>query len=272
MDLGLAGRVALVTGASRGIGRAVAERLGREGARVGVTYRTNRVEADAAVRTIEQAGGEACALPLDLHHLASIRAAAAALVDHWGAIDILVNNAVAWGVRRPSNGLPFETMRPAEWQDGLRANIEGAYAAMQAVLPSMRSRRWGRIVNVSSTTAVDGMPGLPWYAAAKAALHGLTSTMAREGGTAGVLVNVVMPGPTATEAAIAGLSAAARQQLDETSALGRMLRPEDVASVVVFLCSDANGGITGEIIRVGGPPRSSHAAQSADSSRATASL
>src|SRR5262249_19268444 len=117
-----------------------------------------------------------------------------AVVKRWGRIDVLVNNAVQWGERPPWESPLFEQVPPDEWKASLRANTEGHYAAIQAVLPSMRERKWGRIVNVSSAVAVDGLPGAGPYSAAKAALHGLTRTLAKEVGPAGVLVNIVMPG------------------------------------------------------------------------------
>lgn len=252
MDLGLSGRVALVTGGSQGIGRATARLLGGEGARVGLTYHTRRDEAAAAVEEVREAGGEAIAVPLDLASLDSVGAATAAVLKRFGRIDVLVNNAVYWGDRAPSSAPRFEADPPGEWLAYLRRNVEGAYAAIQAVLPSMRGAGWGRIVNVSSGIAVDGLPGSGPYGAAKAALHGLTRTLAKELGPAGILVNVVMPGPTLTARIRARISSAALAERERTSALGRLLEPAEVAPAIAYLCSGANVAITGEIVRASG--------------------
>ncbi len=252
MDLGLKERVVFVTGSSRGIGKAAARLFAAEGARVAVTYHSEREKAEAVVASIADAGGQAMALPLDLSSIDTIKTAASTILERWGRIDVLVNNAVYWGARRPWEAPVFEALPENEWQGLLRANIEGAYAAIQAVLPSMRSRSWGRIVNVSSGVAVDGVPGTGPYAAAKAALHGLTRTLAKELGPAGILVNVVMPGLTLTERNAAELPAAAREQMEKASPIRRLLPPEEVVPQIVFLCSAMNTAVTGEIIRASG--------------------
>jgi 3-oxoacyl-[acyl-carrier protein] reductase len=251
MDFGLQGRTAVVTGSSSGIGRSTAELLGREGARVAVTYCTNERGAQEAVAGICAAGGEAFAVRVDLASIGSIRAGVAAVRERWGGVDVLVNNAVAWGLRTPATAPPFERLSPAEWQDGLRTNLEGTFAMVQAVLPSMRERGWGRIVSVSSVAARDGLAGAGWYSAAKAGLHGLTRTLAREVGTAGVLANVVMPGLTMTGPVVT-LPPAVHENASAASAIGRVLEAKDVASVIGFLCSAANTAITGQIIRTSG--------------------
>jgi 3-oxoacyl-[acyl-carrier protein] reductase len=252
MDLDLKGRIALVTGSSQGIGKAAAVLLGSEGARVGVTYHQHRDKATAVVEAIERAGSEALAVPLDLAEIDSVRAAVRAVLDRWGRIDILVNNAVQWPSRRPWEMPPFEDLPAAEWRPFLRAHTEGPYAAIQAVLPSMRALGWGRIVNVSSGVAVDGVPGTGPYAAAKAALHGLTRTLSKELGPAGILVNVVMPGVTLTERMVTALPATVRQQREQASPIRRLLPPEEVVPTIAFLCSGANTAVTGEVIRASG--------------------
>jgi 3-oxoacyl-[acyl-carrier protein] reductase len=252
MDLKLEDRVALVTGSSRGIGKATAVLFGKEGARVAVTYHDQREQAEAVVEQINGAGSEALAVALDLASIESIHAAARSVLERWGHIDILVNNAVQWGNRLPWNVPPFEELPPEEWRALLRENTEGAYAAIQAVVPSMRERSWGRIVNVSSGVAVDGLPGSGPYAAAKAALHGLTRTLSKELGPTGILVNVVMPGATLTERNVAALPAAVREQMEKASPIRRLLPPEEVVPTIVFLCSAANTAVTGEIIRASG--------------------
>jgi 3-oxoacyl-[acyl-carrier protein] reductase len=252
MDLGLKGRTALVTGSSSGIGRATAEILGREGVNVAVTYLTNRSGAECVATRIHESGGDAHVVSFDLAAIESIRAAIETVLTRWGRIDILVNNAVAWGLRAPSQAPPFERLPPAEWREGLRTNIEGTYATIQAVLPSMRQAKWGRIVNVSSLAAEDGLSGAGWYSAAKASLHGLTRTLAREVGGDGILANVVMPGLTLSERVSKYVPAAARQRTVAATPIGRLLEPADIASVVVFLCSAANTAITGQVVRASG--------------------
>jgi 3-oxoacyl-[acyl-carrier protein] reductase len=252
MDLGLEGRVVIVTGSSQGIGKAAALSFGREGARVVVTFHENRDKAHAVVADIEHRGGEALAVALDLREPETMRAAVAAATKRWGRVDVLVNNAVQWGNRPPWEMPPFEAVAEDEWKSLFRANSEGAYSAIQAVLPAMRERRWGRIVNVSSGIAADGYPGSGPYAAAKAALHGLTRTLSKELGPAGILVNVVMPGLTLTERNAARIPADLRAQIERASPIRRILPAEEVAPTIVFLCSSVNTAVTGEIIRASG--------------------
>lgn len=252
MDLGLEKRVVLVTGSSRGIGRSAALLFGRERARVGVTYHQDRASADAVVAEIERGGSEALAVPFDLSSVESIRSAADAIVSRWGHIDALVNNAVRWGTRPPWSAPPFEDYPRDEWQASLRANLEGSFTTIQAVLPTMRKRGWGRIVNVSSAIAVDGFSGSGPYASAKAAMHGLTRTLSKELGPVGILVNVVMPGLTLTERNATNIPEAMRTQIAQSSPIRRLLGPDEVVPTIVFLCSAMNTAVTGEIVRASG--------------------
>jgi 3-oxoacyl-[acyl-carrier protein] reductase len=258
MDLGVTGRIAIVTGSSQGIGRAAAILLGREGARVAVTYHDQREKANTVVDEIARAGGEALAIRLDLASDESIHAAIRAVLERWGRIDILVNNAVQHGARPPWKRSPpwsvplFEEVPADEWRPALRSNIEGHYTAIQAALPSMRAQRWGRIVSLSSGIAADGLPGSATYGSAKAALHGLTRSLSKELGPVGILVNVVMPGMTWTEQNASRIPPAVREHVEKSSPLRRVLSPEEVVPMIVFLCSAANTAVTGEIIRVSG--------------------
>jgi len=251
MDLGLRDRVVLITGGTSGIGRAAARAFGAEGARVAVTYRQHLEAAEKAAAEVTAAGGESLIAPLDLGDEASIRAAVSTVTDQWGGIDVLVSNAVEWDV--PAWGAKlFEDAAAVEWQRMLRTSLEGAFHVVQAVLPAMRPRPDGRIILMSSGAVEYGMPGEAAYGAAKAGLHGLNRSLAREVGSSGILVNVVMPGLTTTERNLENVPEGVRTALAAQSASGRLSSPEDVAAVVVFLGSAANGNITGEVIRVTG--------------------
>jgi NAD(P)-dependent dehydrogenase (short-subunit alcohol dehydrogenase family) len=250
MDLGLKDRVALVTGSSRGIGRAAAEIFGREGARVAVTFHNQREQAEAVAAGIRSHGSEALVTPLDISSDSSIRTAVEAVIARWGKIDILVNNAVHAGEKSVSQKL-FEQIPAQEWRDLLRSNLEGAHLAIQAVLPSMRRNQWGRIVNVSSAVAADGYPGAATYGAAKSGLHGLTRTLAKELAPYGILTNVVMPGLTLTESVRQSMPEIV-EQVAKASPIRHVPSPAEVASVIVFVASAANTTINGEVIRANG--------------------
>jgi 3-oxoacyl-[acyl-carrier protein] reductase len=248
MDLGLAERVALVTGSSQGIGRATAELLAREGARVAVTYRNHQDKAEQVAAGIRSAGGDALVLFVDLADDASIAGAVETIVARWGRLDILVNNAVQWGKRPPGSSPMFEEVPAAEWRAILRANVEGHYLAIQAAVPAMRRGGWGRIVNVSSGLARDGIPGGSAYAAAKSALHGMTRTLYKELAPSGILVNVVMAGLTLTDHARELLPPAVLERAAESSPIRRLPGPEEVAATIAFLVSAANTTVNGEIL------------------------
>lgn len=249
MDLGLEGRVVLVTGGSRGIGAAVAREFGAEGARVAITYHQARARADAVVGEI---GRDAMALPMSLGDHDSIERAVAEVIERWGRIDVLINNAVDWGEASGWTAPTFEALDAAVWSAFMATNLGGSYRVAQCVAGGMRERQWGRMVHVSSTIAEDGMVGSGPYSAAKAALHGLTRTLAKDLGPRGVLVNVVMPGLTLTEKNIERLPDEARAEYGEAAPIKRLLGPEEVARVIVFVGSAANTAMTGEIVRASG--------------------
>jgi 3-oxoacyl-[acyl-carrier protein] reductase len=251
MDLGISGKTALVTGSSRGIGKAAALQLAREGVRVVITYREQQEKAEAVAQEIRANSGEAMVVALDLQSSASIRQAVEQVNKNWGTIDILINNAVQWGKRAPWDALLFENEPEEEWREEIRTNLEGSFAVLQAVVPGMRSQGWGRIVNVSSGIAVDGLPGKSAYGAAKAALHGLTRTLHKELGPHGILINVVMPGMTITERSVR-LPETVLQKFAQSSPIGRLLPSEEVVPVMLFLCSALNTAVTGEMVRASG--------------------
>jgi NAD(P)-dependent dehydrogenase (short-subunit alcohol dehydrogenase family) len=245
MDLGLENRVALVTGASGGIGAVIATTLAAEGARVALGCHTGRDKAEQLAGQI----GAAMVVSHDLADPATIRAAADAVAQNWGRLDILVTSAwAAPGWARPDN--PAEATPARAWQDQMRVNAEGTAFTVQAVLPHMRAAGWGRIVLMSSGAA-DGAPGLEQYAAAKAALHGLARSLARSAGQAGILTNIVMPGLIPTQRHRQSIP---QQVLDEVAArnpTGRLATEDDVARLVAFLASAANNSVTGAEIHVG---------------------
>jgi NAD(P)-dependent dehydrogenase (short-subunit alcohol dehydrogenase family) len=262
MDTAMTGRVVLVTGGSSGIGRAIAKAYGSEGARVALTYRSGEAAARTTGREVEAAGGEALVLPLELGRIDSCEEMVAAIREAWGGIDVLVANAVQWPDRAPEDGAGFEHMRVGRWQTTLRTNLEGTFATVRAALPAMREREGGgRIVLVSSGLAEEGMPGGGDYGAAKAGLHGLARSLAWELGREGILVNVVDTGFTLTERNLERIADEMRERVAGAVPSGRLSTPEEVARLVVFLGSAANGNISGEIVREGSSTAgSAHAA------------
>lgn len=244
MELGLRDKRVLVTGASGVIGRATAVAFGTEGARVAVGYRSNRDEARQTAEAVENAGGKAALVALDL---AQPQQLAAAVEEPFGGVDVLVNNAIAWP-QRPTPGELFESVPLDRMRTSVEANLLGQYALTQAAVASMRGSGWGRIVHVSTGLVADGMPGSSAYTTPKAALHGLTRTMSRELASAGIFTNLVMAGFVPH----GELPAATLQQAGLAAATGRPTEAWEVANVIVFLCSAANGHVTGEAIRADG--------------------
>lgn len=253
MDLVLQGRVVFVTGSSSGIGRAIAVTFGQEGARVVVTYRGNRVEAEQTADRVRESGGDALVVPFDLTNEDSITQAVKMVVSQWSTIDVLVNNATireAYGT--PGKWPLFEEVPQETWQTFLNGSLGGVYSTLQAIVPVMRKQHWGRIVTISSIQAEDGFPGAAYYAAAKAGLHGISATLARELGPIGILSNIVMPGFTLTEKARDWMPEERIAQMTERTPTSRLATPEDIARLVVFLGSPINTHINGEEIRVAG--------------------
>jgi 3-oxoacyl-[acyl-carrier protein] reductase len=232
----LEGRTALVTGASRGIGRAIAVELATAGASVVVGYRTGGDEAEEVAR---ETGGRAVQADV------SDPDGARSLVEEAGDVDVLVNNA---GVTR--DGL-LARMDDEDWRTVLETNLSGAFYTCRATVRGMMRRRSGAIVNVSSIVGVHGNPGQTNYSAAKAGMIGFTKSLARELGSRGVRANVVAPGYVKT-ALTDVLPDAAREAMLAATPLGRLGDPEDVARAVRFLCSDEASFITGEVILVDG--------------------
>ncbi|MEU4546357.1 SDR family NAD(P)-dependent oxidoreductase [Nonomuraea dietziae] len=251
MDTELRDRVVLVTGGSTGIGAATARAYGREGARVAITYRSGRDKAEKVAAEVEAAGGHAFVVRLDLEDLPSVARAVEAVAEHWGDVDVLVANAVRWGGDAPPEpGVRFEDVPLKEWEAMINANLVGAAASVSAVLPGMRAKGWGRIVLISSGVAEEGLPGPGPYGTAKSGLHGLARSLAWNGGGDGILVNVVAPGFTLTESR-PPIPEFVVEALAAATPTRRLSDADDVARIVVFLGSGANGNLTGEVIRDG---------------------
>ena len=242
------GRVALVTGSSQGIGRATAILFAQEGARVAITYRNNSDKAEDVAATVRAFGTEAVVVPFDLASEDSIRSAMASVVDRWGQVDILINNAVQWASEGPADESPFDEQPFERLRAQVRANVEGTLAATHAAVATMRRNQWGRIVTVSSGLALRGAAGSAAYSAAKSALHGMTRALFAELAPEGILVNVVMAGLTLTERVKASMSPRSLEQVASTSPLRRLPTPEEVASTIVFLASAANTTVNGELV------------------------
>jgi 3-oxoacyl-[acyl-carrier protein] reductase len=250
MDLGLREKVVLVTGSSSGIGQAAAVAFAGEGARVAVTYHENQAGAEATAEQVRAAGGQALVVHYDLADLDSVRSAARSVQKKWGALNVLVNNAVLMSGAGPT-GKPFEDLPIERWQDTLRGNLEGIVLTINCALPFMRQAGWGRIVSISSD-AVDGWPGLGPYATVKAGLHGLSRTMAKELSPAGILSNVVMPGFVLTDHNQQRVPDQNKEQIRSMLPTRSLPTPQDIAAVILFLGSPVNRQITGEVIRVTG--------------------
>ena len=238
-------RVALVTGASRGIGRATAERLAADGFHAILTYRADSAGAEAAAAAVRAPAASAEAVKCDVTSAADIAALADRLDREREGIDVLVNNAAVL-----KNGL-FALMPDANWSLVLDTSLGGTYRMTKAFLRGMLRRRWGRIVNVSSLAAFSGSAGQTNYSAAKGALVALTKSLAAEVGPFGVTVNAVAPGFVETEM-ISFLTKEVREDFLKRVPVQRFGRPEDIAPFVSFLCTDGASYLTGQTVRVDG--------------------
>jgi 3-oxoacyl-[acyl-carrier protein] reductase len=241
IGIDLSGRTALVTGATRGIGRSIADALYQAGASVGVMGRTQA----AVDTTAAELGDRARGFAADVTDRPALRAAIAACERSLGPIDILVNNA---GVTRDNLLI---RLSDDDWNDVLAANLTGAFVTTQAVIKGMMKRRFGRIINVTSVVGITGNKGQTNYAASKAGLIGFTKSVAKEYAARGVLVNCVAPGFVATDMTVA-LPEATRAALLESIPLGRLGAPAEIASVVLFLASDLAAYVTGQTLVVDG--------------------
>jgi len=242
--MSLSGRVALVTGASQGIGRTCAIKLANAGAAIAVAAR-NQEKLDELVKEIGAGGGKAAAFAVDVGDEEQIKSAFKAALAQFGKIDILVNNA---GITRDQLVM---RMKRADWDSVLNTNLTSAYLCIQQVIGSMLRQRWGRIINITSIFGQMGQAGQANYASSKAGLIGLTMAIAREVGSRNITCNAVAPGFIET-AMTSGLSQELRQAALQNIPLGRLGTPEDVANAVTFLASEEASYITGHVLNVNG--------------------
>lgn len=242
----LAGRVAIVTGGARGIGKAIALRCAAEGASVVIADIEGGLAAETAAQ-IEALGRPTLAVRTDVSAAESVSAMVGAALDRFGRIDALVNNAAIVDLARQ----PSDLISEEEWDRVMLVNVKGPWLCVRAVLPIMREQRGGKIVNLSSDLILSGVPGLLHYVASKGALTAMTRSLARELGPDGICVNAVAPGLTTTDAAMTHGQEAAERSI-RTRAIPRAQTPDDVTGTVVFLASEASAFMTGQLLVVNG--------------------
>lgn len=242
-------KVALVTGAAVGIGRAICLRLARDNIAVGVLD-LNKADADKVAQEIKAAGGQAIGLAGDIARRDTIQAAAAELRAAFGPINILVNNAGITGFA------PFLELTDAQWDRMLEVNLKGAFIVTQTILPDMLAKGWGRIVNISSSSAQSGAVNMAHYSSAKGGIIALTKTLAQEFGPAGITVNNIPPrfvmNTAMSEESFKHLGQATRDAMTQNGPIRRQGEPEDIAGAAAWLVSDEAGYVTGQTIGVNG--------------------
>lgn len=239
----LQNKVAVVTGGSRGIGKAIAEKFAAEGASVAILYSSNSASADAVLEEIRNAGGTAKAYQCHVENSDEVGKTIDEVVNDLGKIDILVNNA---GITRDKL---LMMMKEEDFDDVISVNLKGAYNTMRKVCPMLARQRWGRIINLSSIAGINGNAGQVNYSASKAGLIGMTKSAAREFAGRGITVNAIAPGFVETDMTE---KFASDENVMKRIPVGRMGRPDEIASLALFLASDAAAYITGEVIRIDG--------------------
>ncbi|MEK4530854.1 3-oxoacyl-[acyl-carrier-protein] reductase [Solibacillus sp. FSL K6-1554] len=243
--MGLTGKCAVVTGASRGIGRAIALQLASEGAKVVVNYSGSEQKAQEVVEEIKANGGEAIAVQANVADTVSVQNLMKTALDTYGSIDILVNNA---GITRDNL---LMRMKDDEWDDVINTNLKGVFLCTKAVTRQMMKQRAGRIINISSIVGVAGNAGQANYVAAKAGVIGLTKTTAQELASRNILVNAIAPGFITTEMT-EGLPEDLKEGMLKQIPLAKLGQPEDIAKAVVFFASDSSNYITGQTLQIDG--------------------
>ena len=244
----LDGKTAIITGGGQGIGRAYALAFAQEGANV-VVADLDGANAESVVGEIAAAGGSAISVQADVGDPASVEGMAAAAREAFGGTDVLLNNAAIF-TRLGRCG--FEDIPLEEWDRVMRVNVTGGMLCAAAVLPDMRAKKQGRIINVSSSTVPMGLPWFMHYVTSKSAVIGMTRVMARELGTDGITVNAIMPGLIETEVENTGRTDAIRARVTDLQCVKELGTPGDLTGLAVFLASDASGYITGQTIAADG--------------------
>jgi 3-oxoacyl-[acyl-carrier protein] reductase len=241
----LTGKTALVTGGSRGIGRAISLLLAEQGAKVAVNYRANAEAAQKVVECIAAGGGEAIAVQADVRSQDQVTDMVKEVIDAFGRLDILVNNA---GLRKDTLLI---RMKEEDWDLVMETNAKGTFLCTKAVQRQMMRQRWGRIINITSVSGLAGNPGQANYSAAKAALVGFTKTVAKEMASRGITCNAVAPGFVLTDLTV-DLGEAMFEGIKAACPLGRLGEAREIASAVAFLASDEAAYITGQVLSVDG--------------------
>jgi len=248
MSASLTGRVAIITGAGQGIGRVFAKAFAAAGA-IPVIAERNRARGDAVAAEIAAVGGRAMAIATDVADPDSVAAMAKAVEAEFGRIDILINNAAIFSTLEMR---PFDQIPLAEWEVVLRVNVTGAFLCARAVVAAMRRARWGRIINMASGAVTLGRPNYLHYIASKAALDGITRSLARELGPDGITVNAILPGATFTEIERKTVTPEQKDRIVAMQCIARPERPEDLVGTALFLASEAAAFLTGQAITVDG--------------------
>lgn len=241
-------RVVFITGAGQGIGRTYAREFARAGA-IPVIAEINRENGERVAAEIRAENGKCLALHTDVASAESVDAAVRATLAEFGRIDVLINNAAIFA---PLVRGSFDDIDPQVWDQVMRVNVTGAWLCARAVAPAMRKAGWGRIINVSSATVPLGMPMYAHYVTSKAALIGLTRSLARELGPQGITVNCVMPGLTETDVEIPGRTDATRNRVIDMQCIKRIGASEDVVGMMLFLSSPASGFMAGQTVLIDG--------------------
>ena len=247
-DRDISGRVVIITGAGQGIGRQYALSLAQAGA-IPVIAEINGQNAQRVEREVTEAGGQGCAIEVDVSDPESCSGMARAVEDKYGRIDVLINNAALFS---SLNKNPFDEIPVGEWNDVMNVNINGPFYCARAVVPAMRNAGWGRIINVSSSSVALGNANYLHYVTSKSAMLGMTNALAREVGKSGITVNCIVSSATTTEVERQGFTAETAERVAANQCIPTPATPEDLVGLVMFLASPASAFVTGQTIAANG--------------------